>query len=106
MLQPPKRRAAEISDTSGSKPRLSKLAKENNITAQEENEIKEAFSLFSEPMDGEKEGVIPVDDVKRALMSVFPILPEYSTARIAFLAVSSFEITSSRETHELTRLGA
>jgi hydroxyacylglutathione hydrolase len=68
--QPPKRRAAEISDGAGPKPRQSKLAKENNITAQEEGEIKEAFALFSEPMDGEKEGVIPTDDVKRALMSV------------------------------------
>jgi hypothetical protein len=44
------------------------LAKEHNITAQEEAEIKEAFGLFSEPMDGEKEGVIPTGDVRRAMM--------------------------------------
>ncbi len=34
----------------------------------EEAEIKEAFSLFSEPMEGEKEGVIPIGDVRRAMM--------------------------------------
>ncbi|KAK0615970.1 hypothetical protein B0T17DRAFT_497324, partial [Bombardia bombarda] len=51
-----------------SRPRQSKLAKENKITAQEEAEIKEAFSLFAEPMDGEKEGVIPIGDVRRAMM--------------------------------------
>lgn len=28
----------------------------------------EAWSLFSEPMDGEKHGVMPIDDVKSALM--------------------------------------
>ena len=55
--------------------RQSKLAKENNITAQEEAEIKEAFSLFAEPMDGEKQGVIPIGDVRRAMMYVvlFPL---------------------------------
>lgn len=51
--------------------RQSKLAKEHDITAQEEAEIKEAFSLFAEPMDGEKEGVIPIDDVRRAMMYVY-----------------------------------
>lgn len=50
------------------KARQSKLAKENNITAQEENEIKEAFALFSVPRDGEKEGVIPTQDVRKAMM--------------------------------------
>jgi hydroxyacylglutathione hydrolase len=38
------------------------------VTAQEEGEIREAFSLFAEPMDGEKHGVLPIDDVKSALM--------------------------------------
>lgn len=48
--------------------RQSKLAKEHGITAQEEAEIREAFGLFSEPMDGEKEGIIPIGDVRRAMM--------------------------------------
>lgn len=52
------------------KPRVSKLAKENNITAAEEAEIKEAFGLFAEPMDGEKEGVIPIGDVRRAMIAL------------------------------------
>lgn len=69
-VQPPKRKSggsASQSTTTKAAPR-SKLAKEHNVSAQEEGEIKEAFSLFSEPMDGEKMGVIPIDDVKSALM--------------------------------------
>ena len=50
------------------KERQSKLAKEHNITAREEAEIKEAFGLFAEPLEGEKEGVIPIDDVRRAMV--------------------------------------
>jgi hypothetical protein len=30
--------------------------------------MKEAFALFSEPMDGEKDGVIPIGDVRRAMV--------------------------------------
>jgi len=52
------------------KERQSKLAKEHNISARQEREIKEAFALFAEPMDGEKEGVIPIDDVRRAMVYV------------------------------------
>ncbi|KAK9798271.1 putative Calmodulin [Seiridium cardinale] len=63
---PPKRKVPP----SAPKERQSKLAKEHNITAREEAEIKEAFALFSEPMDGEKEGVIPIGDVKRAMIPV------------------------------------
>lgn len=66
----PKRKsggAAGATGTTRAAPR-SKLAKEHNVTAQEEGEIKEAFSLFAEPMDGEKNGVLPIDDVKSALM--------------------------------------
>ena len=57
----------------GPKPRQSKLAREHNITAQEEADIKEAFSLFVEPMDGEKDGVIPIGDVRRAMMYSNPL---------------------------------
>ncbi|KAK7427946.1 Cytoplasmic glyoxalase II [Neonectria magnoliae] len=64
--QPPKRKAASGGGGTGSVPkaRQSKLAKEHNVTPQEEGEIREAFSLFAEPMDGEKRGVLPIDDVK------------------------------------------
>lgn len=64
---PPKRKAP--GDTAP-KERQSKLAKEHNISAREEREIKEAFALFAEPMDGEKEGVIPTKDVRRAMIAL------------------------------------
>lgn len=71
---PPKRRPpTAATGSAGAKqpqPRQSKLAKEHNITAQEEADIKEAFGLFSEPMDGEKEGVIPIGDVRRAMTAL------------------------------------
>ena len=60
---------------SASKPaarRRSKLGKENNITAEEEDEIQEAFSLFaiqSHEQDS-KEGVIATSDVRRALIAL------------------------------------
>jgi hypothetical protein len=71
--QPPKRKAASAArgkdkDKDAPKERQSKLAKEHNISARDEREIKEAFALFAEPMDGEKEGVIPTKDVKRAMV--------------------------------------
>ncbi|KAI7782070.1 calmodulin [Diaporthe eres] len=70
---PPKRKsggAAESGAPGRAGARQSKLAKEHDITAQEEAEIKEAFSLFAEPMDGEKEGIIPIDDVRRAMIAL------------------------------------
>ncbi|KAI0866216.1 EF-hand [Xylaria cubensis] len=69
---PPKRKAATSSakDAAAPKERQSKLAKEHNISAREEREIKEAFALFAEPMDGEKEGVIPTKDVRRAMVAL------------------------------------
>ncbi|KAK5658516.1 hypothetical protein OQA88_1908 [Cercophora sp. LCS_1] len=48
----------------------SKLARENNITAPEEADIAEAFSLFAEPMLSEKNGVIPIADVRRAMIAL------------------------------------
>ncbi|KAM7204320.1 hypothetical protein V8F33_001622 [Rhypophila sp. PSN 637] len=73
--QPVKRRggaaaAADNESSANPKTRQSKLAKEHGITAQEEAEIREAFGLFSEPMDGEKEGVIPIGDVRRAMIAL------------------------------------
>ncbi|KAK2481147.1 hypothetical protein H9L39_06786 [Fusarium oxysporum f. sp. albedinis] len=67
---PPKRKAPATSATAAPKARQSKLAMEHNVTAQEEGEIREAFSLFAEPMDGEKHGVLPIDDVKSALIAL------------------------------------
>ncbi|KAF5675707.1 hydroxyacylglutathione hydrolase [Fusarium denticulatum] len=67
---PPKRKAPATSAVAAPKTRQSKLAKEHNVTAQEEGEIREAFSLFAEPMDGEKHGVLPIDDVKSALIAL------------------------------------
>ncbi|KAI9743159.1 MAG: hypothetical protein M1818_003454 [Claussenomyces sp. TS43310] len=67
---PAKRRAPAEGGPPGPKARQSKLAKENKITAQEENEIKEAFALFSIPHEGEKEGVIPIGDVRKAMIAL------------------------------------
>ncbi|KAI9787076.1 MAG: hypothetical protein M1835_002857 [Candelina submexicana] len=55
------------------KARQSRLAKENNISAEEEAEIKEAFHLFAVQEEGyanEKEGVIPLQGVRRALIAL------------------------------------
>jgi hypothetical protein len=72
--QPPKRRGAPASSSAAPKrARQSKLAKENNISAEEENEIKEVFQLFAdshEDFPKEKEGVIPREDVRKALVYV------------------------------------
>ncbi|KAI9760866.1 MAG: hypothetical protein M4579_001367 [Chaenotheca gracillima] len=48
--------------------RRSKLARENNISAAEEAEIKEAFELFGTEDGGEQ--VIHVEDVRRALIAL------------------------------------
>lgn len=48
----------------------SKLAKEHNLSPAQENEIREAFGLFAQPAKDEKEGVLPIRDVKKALMCV------------------------------------
>ncbi|KAK2748110.1 hypothetical protein FQN57_001233 [Myotisia sp. PD_48] len=71
---PPKRRGAPSTGPKEKKPRLSKLAKENDITNEEEAEIKEAFHLFSiqdhEDYPAQKEGVIATKDVRRALVAL------------------------------------
>ncbi|RYP77065.1 hypothetical protein DL771_001355 [Monosporascus sp. 5C6A] len=67
---PPKRKAATTTTSEAPKERQSKLAKEHNISAGQEREIKEAFALFAEPMEGEKEGVIPTGDVRRAMVAL------------------------------------
>ncbi|KAJ5194887.1 uncharacterized protein N7498_008325 [Penicillium cinerascens] len=71
---PPKRRGAPVSTSAGPKrARQSKLAKENDITGDQENEIKEVFQLFAnahEDFPGEKEGVIPREDVRKAMVAL------------------------------------
>ncbi|CZT49428.1 related to calmodulin [Rhynchosporium secalis] len=67
---PTKRRAAEPAEESTAIRKPSKLAKENNITAEEETEIKEAFEIFHEKWEGEKDKVIPIGDVKRAMKAL------------------------------------
>ncbi|KAI0397255.1 EF-hand [Xylariaceae sp. FL0594] len=85
---PPKRKASSGGRSRAEMPkeRQSKLAKEHNISAREENEIKEAFALFAEPMEGEKEGVIPSKDVRRAMVALG--LPPSSKAELKeFLSI-------------------
>ncbi|KAL4889640.1 hypothetical protein BDV59DRAFT_186277 [Aspergillus ambiguus] len=67
---PPKKRGPPAAPK---RSRQSKLAKENDISAEEENEIKEVFHLFSTASEGfenEKEGVIPREDVRKALVAL------------------------------------
>ncbi|KAL4795852.1 hypothetical protein BDV19DRAFT_362184 [Aspergillus venezuelensis] len=72
---PPKKRPAPSASTGATpkKARQSKLAKENDISGEEENEIKEVFGIFAEKNEefpNEKEGVIPREDVRKALVAL------------------------------------
>ncbi|THW03762.1 EF-hand [Aureobasidium pullulans] len=79
VIQPPKRskaaagKAATAAATAPKK-RASKLAKENDITADQENEILEAFALFAvtdnPDYSDEKEGVLRTEDVRRCLIAL------------------------------------
>ncbi|KAI9375238.1 hypothetical protein BJX61DRAFT_540013 [Aspergillus egyptiacus] len=75
-LEPPKKRSAPSAASTTVTPkkaRQSKLAKENDISGEEEAEIKEVFHIFAEPNDDfpqEKEGVIPREDVRKALVAL------------------------------------
>ncbi|KAL4771959.1 hypothetical protein BDW60DRAFT_216986 [Aspergillus nidulans var. acristatus] len=73
-VQPPKKRSAQTASSSGpKKARQSKLAKENNISGEEENEIKEVFNIFSEANEefpDEKDGVVAREDVRKALVAL------------------------------------
>ncbi|KAJ5546132.1 hypothetical protein N7494_003717 [Penicillium frequentans] len=80
---PPQRRGAAAGSSSAGpkRARPSKLAKENNISPEEENEIKEVFHLFAykhQDFPAEKEGVIPREDVRKALVAL-GLPPEDST---------------------------
>ncbi|KAJ0418394.1 hypothetical protein BJY00DRAFT_287712 [Aspergillus carlsbadensis] len=72
-MPPKKRSAPSASSPAPKKARQSKLAKENDISGEEENEIKEVFHIFSEPNEEfpkEKEGVIEREDVRKALVAL------------------------------------
>ncbi|KAK4457760.1 hydroxyacylglutathione hydrolase [Cladorrhinum samala] len=59
------------SGNSNSATRRSKLARENNISALEESEIREAFSLFAEPSPEPPHAhLLPIPDVRRALIAL------------------------------------
>lgn len=71
---PPRKKATASAVARGkqpAKPRRSKLAQENDITAEDEREIKEAWQLFSHEGIGgyedEKEGVIRTQDVRKCM---------------------------------------
>jgi Ca2+-binding EF-hand superfamily protein len=72
--QPPKRK--QTAAASASKPatkRRSKLAKENDITAEEEAEIQEAYNIFRvypDELEDSKDGAIPTADVRRCLIAL------------------------------------
>jgi Ca2+-binding EF-hand superfamily protein len=74
-MKAPKRKqpsSAPISTAKAPAKRRSKLAKEHDLTAEEELEIQETFSLFSQshPDHDSKEGVIPTTDVRRCLIAL------------------------------------
>ncbi|KAH6636926.1 hypothetical protein F5144DRAFT_530878 [Chaetomium tenue] len=84
---PPRRRAPPTTTPKPtSTPRPSKLAKEHHLTALEESEIHEAFSLFAEPLATEPLGVIPISDVRRALIALG--IPPSSPAQLADLTAA------------------
>lgn len=71
-MKPRKKQSSQAQQKAPTKStRRSKLAKENDLTAEEEAEIKEAWSLFRqddvEEFEDEKEGVIRTDDVNQAM---------------------------------------
>ncbi|KAK5137265.1 hypothetical protein LTR08_000235 [Meristemomyces frigidus] len=61
--------AAAAAPTKPATKRRSKLAKENNITAEEEAEIQEAFNLFATP-DASDESALTRHDVRRCLVAL------------------------------------
>jgi len=64
-----RRKDTESRTTGTGKRKLSKLAKELKLTAEEEDEIREAFDNF---VDDEAPGVIQTTDVRKAMLYVFP----------------------------------
>lgn len=74
-MAPKKRAAATPKATkSAPKPRRSKLAKDNDLTAEDEREIQEAWAIYRDNTvsgyEDEKEGVIPTTKVKLVLKAL------------------------------------
>lgn len=69
---PPKRKQPAASTSKPPQKRRSKLAKENDLSADEEAEIQEAFALFAAQNKSaeSKEGVISRTDVRRCLIAL------------------------------------
>ena len=69
--QAPKRKqpAATAASSKPAAKRRSKLAKENDISAEEEAEIQETFALFA-TADSSDELTLPINDVRRALIAL------------------------------------
>lgn len=75
LFQPPRRKqpAAAASTSKPPAKRRSKLAKENDISADQEAEILESFALFATQQpdyEDSKEGVIAASDVRRCLIAL------------------------------------
>ncbi|KAM0088963.1 hypothetical protein ACP6JD_007724 [Aspergillus fumigatus] len=90
---PPKKRSAPATPSAPKKARQSKLAKENDISAEEESEIKEVFHLFSttaEEFPNEKEGVIAREDVRKALVELHSILSAVDPTNTGFVPYAPF----------------
>lgn len=68
----PKRKQPAASTAKAPQKRRSKVAKEHDISADEEAEIQEAFALFADPNadSDSKEGVIKSQDVRRCLIAL------------------------------------
>ena len=72
MCQPPrKRQTAPPTGKPPAKARRSKLAQENEISAEDEAQIKNAWQMFAvhdlEGFEDEKEGVMRTEEVRRAM---------------------------------------
>lgn len=77
---PPKRKrtAPQPSTSAPPKPKLSRLAKQNNITAAQEDEIREAFSLYKvdhRDYADEAEGVLEIKDTRHVLTALGVRIP-------------------------------
>ncbi|GAB7339190.1 hypothetical protein MBLNU457_5852t1 [Dothideomycetes sp. NU457] len=70
---PPKRRPAPTTAPPEPKKRVSKLAKENNLTSAQETEIHSAYALFSTPAPADLETKHPIlrtSDIRRVLIAL------------------------------------
>ncbi|KAI9830490.1 MAG: centrin, EF-hand protein [Phylliscum demangeonii] len=104
--QRPSHTAEARTATSNKKPRLSKLAQANDLSAEEEAEIREAFQLFAQPfppdggageedLDDEyaQEGILATKDVRRAFIALG--LPPSSSASEHSAILSALDPTGT-----------